>query len=179
MKILTKENRLTTNWSGGTTSQLFIYPEGSSFSEGDYDLRISLATVETSPTVFTKLEGVTRTLMVLEGSQLLEHENKHTADLKTFQQDTFSGDWNTKCIGTSVNFNVMCKNDQFVRVQSIPLVKGMKGKLDLVDTLVFLYFKEGSVTIDGELIEKDTSVVLDKSVNLVALENAIMIEVIL
>ncbi len=179
MKILKKEDRTTTHWSGGTTSELFIYPEGSSFSTGDYDMRISLATVEKSPTVFTKLEGVTRTLMVLEGSQLLEHENMHTAELNVFQQDTFSGDWNTKCIGTSINFNVMCKNKQFVRVQSIPLVKDMKGKLDLVDTLVFLYLKEGSITIDGKLIKKDASVILDKSVNLVALENSIMIEVTL
>ena len=179
MKIIKKQDRTTTNWSGGTTSELFIYPEETSFSTGDYDMRISLATVEKSSTVFTKLEGVTRTLMVLEGSQLLEHENKHTADLKVFQQDTFSGDWNTKCIGTAINFNVMCKNNQFVRVQSIPLIKDMKGKLDLVDTLVFLYIKEGSITIDGKLIEKESSVVLDKSVNLVALEDSIMIEVTL
>ena len=142
-------------------------------------MRISLATVEISPTVFTQLNGVTRTLMVMEGSQLLDHESKHTADLKTFQQDTFSGDWSTKCTGTSVNFNVMCKNDAFVRVQSIPLVKGMKGKLDLVDTLVFLYLKEGSIKIDGELVEKDSSVVLEESVHLEAMEDAIMIEVTL
>ncbi len=179
MKIIRKEDRTTTKWSGGTTSELFIYPEGSSFITGDFDMRISLATVESSPTVFTKLEGVTRTLMVMEGTQLLEHENEHTADLKTFQRDTFSGDWNTKCTGTSINFNVMCKNDAFVRVQSIPLVKGMKGKLDLVDTLVFLYLKEGSITIDGEIVEKDSSVVLDKPVNLEVMEDAIMIEVTL
>src|SRR5690606_21592449 len=91
-----KENEYrTTNWSGGTTTELFIFPESANFQTGDYELRISIATVETEQSIFTVLPGVDRTLMVIKGQLRLEHENHHNIDLEEFEEDCFKGDWNT------------------------------------------------------------------------------------
>ena len=46
MKIIKTENWKTTKWSGGTTSEIFIYPENALFKKGNYEVRISIATVE-------------------------------------------------------------------------------------------------------------------------------------
>ena len=91
MKIIKTENWKTTKWSGGTTSEIFIYPENALFKKGNYEVRISIATVEHEYSEFTPLPAVERTLMVLEGSQKLTHRGRHTSELKQFNQDTFHG----------------------------------------------------------------------------------------
>jgi environmental stress-induced protein Ves len=178
MQIIKKSDWKTTNWSGGTTSELFIFPEGSSFKSNDYEVRISLATVESEESSFTALPGIQRTLMVLEGTQLINHEERHTAELNQFEQDTFSGNWKTSCKGTSINFNVMCQDDQFVRVQSIPVLERMKGTLTFNDTFVFIYIKDGSVKINGTTLTAGQSVVLTEAITLEGLEDSILIEVV-
>ena len=72
--IIKKSDWKVTNWSGGITSELFIYPQKSVFKNGDYNLRISIATVEVEKSTFTPLKDVNRTLLVLNGSLELNHE---------------------------------------------------------------------------------------------------------
>jgi len=57
----------TTLWSGGTTTQLCIYPYAATYTGRDFIFRISTATIESEESVFTKLPGYTRILMLLEG----------------------------------------------------------------------------------------------------------------
>ena len=45
-KLLTREDYATTNWSGGTTTQLSIAPEGAVYADRDFLWRRSSATVE-------------------------------------------------------------------------------------------------------------------------------------
>ena len=66
MKIYPASTQKTAKWSGGLTTELFIYPEGSAYSERNFDFRLSTATVEIETSVFTPLPHVQRTLMVLE-----------------------------------------------------------------------------------------------------------------
>lgn len=47
-------------WSGGTTTELFIWPYGASYAERRFGIRISTATVDIAESTFTKLPGVTR-----------------------------------------------------------------------------------------------------------------------
>lgn len=111
MKVLTQDQFITTEWSGGKTTQLYIYPENRNFADREFDFRLSTATVEIDESIFTTLEGVHRTLMVLSGEMKLIHENQHENLLKPFEQDVFEGDWLTKSIGQCVDFNLMTKGD--------------------------------------------------------------------
>ena len=45
-KLLTKEDYVTTTWSGGTTTQLAIAPEGAVYADRDFLWRLSSAGVE-------------------------------------------------------------------------------------------------------------------------------------
>jgi environmental stress-induced protein Ves len=105
--VLRKPEQITSSWSGGTTTQLFIYPENASYQESNFFFRISTATVDAEESVFTKLPGVTRKIMVLEGTLKLEHKGKYTKTLHKFETDAFSGDWETRGFGKVTDFNLM------------------------------------------------------------------------
>lgn len=66
-KVLNKLNYKKTNWSGGDTTELYIYPEDSRYQKRDFLFRLSSATVNLEKSAFTKLDGVSRKLMLLSG----------------------------------------------------------------------------------------------------------------
>ena len=45
-KLLTQADQVTTTWSGGTTTQLAIAPEGAVYADRDFLWRLSSAKVE-------------------------------------------------------------------------------------------------------------------------------------
>lgn len=107
IRIIKNSEFKTGTWSGGTTTQLMIYPEGASYSKHNFKWRISSARVETEESVFTHLPGITRVIMIIEGKLTLEHEGKYRVNLKPFEQDSFMGDWTTRSYGRVTDFNLM------------------------------------------------------------------------
>ena len=69
MKINIKgpEEYTVSQWAGGATTQLYIYPEHADYSRRDFIFRLSSATVECERSEFTSLPEVDRILMVLRG----------------------------------------------------------------------------------------------------------------
>lgn len=67
MQLIPKSAQTTSNWSGGTTTQLFIYPPEASYAARNFLFRISTATVETETSTFTDLTGFNRILLLLNG----------------------------------------------------------------------------------------------------------------
>lgn len=107
MKIISSKEQKRIHWSGGTSTELYIFPEESEFSERNFDFRISTATIEVENSEFTSLDGYFRKIIVLEGTLDLHHENHHSSSLKPFEQDSFSGDWKTTSVGKATDFNVI------------------------------------------------------------------------
>ena len=119
IEVIRKNQHKTSEWSGGTTTQLYIYPETSLYDQRNFKWRLSSAKVEVESSTFTSLQGISRLIMVIEGELLLEHEDHHNAELKAFQQDSFSGDWITTSFGKITDFNLM-------------LAQGYNGKLEAI-----------------------------------------------
>lgn len=112
--ILKKENYITSDWSGGSTQQIFIYPENSTLSERNFEFRISSAIVNVDESVFSDFIGYDRIISSLEGEIELTHYEKEkikSIKLKPFMQDIFSGSIKTKCIGRCRDFNIIYKED--------------------------------------------------------------------
>ncbi|MBL6445643.1 HutD family protein [Fulvivirga sp. 29W222] len=107
IKVLNQSQFTTTSWAGGTTTELLIYPEDSTYKALNFDFRLSIATVNTEKSVFTPLPSVCRTLMVLDGNLELIHEGHHSTKLGKFEFDSFLGDWTTTSLGKAKNFNLM------------------------------------------------------------------------
>lgn len=118
-ELIRKADQTTSNWSGGTTTQIAIFPKDAVYAERNFTWRISSARVDLDESEFTSLPGIWRLIMVLDGEMRLEHTGHHTTFLKRFDQDSFSGDWTTKSFGKVRDFNLM-------------LAKGSTGKLTTI-----------------------------------------------
>lgn len=101
----------TTDWSGGRTTELYIFPEDGDYAQREFLIRISSATVENGESRFTKLPGIRRELMILEGEMGLVHEGQRSREMKPYDVDSFLGSWDTVSFGTSPvrDFNLMAK----------------------------------------------------------------------
>ncbi|TCU71613.1 HutD protein [Tissierella praeacuta] len=120
VKKLIKENDyITTEWSGGKTTQLFIYPEDSNYDARNFKFRLSSATVELGESEFTKLEGMHRFITPLNGELKLTHNHKDYINLKPFEIYEFGGGINTTSYGIVKDFNLMLGN-------------GVKGELESI-----------------------------------------------
>ena len=86
-----KSEHKTSSWSGGKTTELFIYPQNAIYSERDFDFRISTATVEVEESEFTLLPSYHRILFVLEGEVTLFVNKQQEVKLKLGEQFSFSG----------------------------------------------------------------------------------------
>jgi uncharacterized protein len=180
MDIIRFKDAKVTDWSGGKTHELLIYPIGSDFKSGNYDLRISVATVNHESTVFTPLQGVSRTLTVLEGNLTLIHEiepgNVHEVHLSPYQQDSFQGDERTRSKGKVKDFNVMWKSgDATVKYSSFSpnTPFSLEGKDDV--SLVFL--AKGSFSFDGKTVQANDVVVIHGTLELRTIEQCEIIKV--
>ena len=131
IQLITKENFTTTNWSGGNTTELFIFPQGTSFKERNFSFRLSTASVETEESTFTPLPNIKRTLMVLEGEMELNHLKHHKKLLKKYDIDTFEGEWETFSKGKCINFNLMTKNNFEGIIKAIKIGPETQKKYDL------------------------------------------------
>lgn len=107
IRVIRKAECKIANWSSGTTTELYLYPPDTSYQQRNFSWRLSVATVNEEQSNFTRLPGVWRTLMLLEGDIVLEHHQHHNMSLQPFDQDSFDGGWQTKCFGKATDFNLM------------------------------------------------------------------------
>lgn len=142
----------TSKWEGGTTTELYIYPPNSSYSERDFDLRISKAKIEVEESVFTSLPGYDRKLLVLQGNMEINHDGYHSGTMAKFDVDNFQGDWTTRSKGLCSDFNVMTnskwKSHLFglsLRESEVVMVPfgALNGKL-------FVYALSGRVSVETD-----------------------------
>lgn len=149
----------TTNWSGGQTTELFIYPPESEVARRNFQLRISTATVETPHSVFTPFIGFERQICLLEGSLLIRHNKSQSLKLDPGTTHTFSGDWATEAEGMVRDFNVIYRHSLAVQTTPLTLEAG-EHTLD-TGSSTFLYLIEGNVKaneiqlVAGQLLVTD------------------------
>lgn len=103
MIIVDAYKQKASDWAGGITRELYkVHSPNSS----QYDIRISMAEINDSPSDFTCLPGIQRTLVLLDGNLELEH-NGSREPLKQFGISKFLGDWNTRSHGRARVLNIM------------------------------------------------------------------------
>ena len=138
-------NLKTKLWAGGTTTQLFIYPKNAEYKNRDFLFRISTATIETTESIFTKLPEVQRKLMILDGEIKIEHKNRYSKTLKKFDQDEFSGNWDTKSCGKATDFNLMTTGNSIGEIKAITLINSIKVNIKNDINFYALYVYIGEV----------------------------------
>lgn len=156
-EIIRKEKQKTSQWAGGTTTELFLYPPEGSYVSRNFLFRISSAYCQDSESSFTSLPGVKRILMVLEGRITLCHNGKRKVTLLPGDQDHFTGDEITRSTGGCVDFNLMMKENtqgnvfyrKLQQEENLSLDDfSVKGKPDLTDGCYFgIYQAKGKASL--------------------------------
>lgn len=170
IKIIKKDKLSSSKWSGGTTTQLYIYPENELYENRNFIFRISSAKVDLEESTFTKLPNIKRRIMILDGRLKLIHENHHSITLEKFQQDTFYGDWNTKSYGKVIDFNLMLNENadgiiEYINLENEKIINVYKDDKYNNTTEVF-YCVRGKINISinnerGQLKAGDVAIIKD------------------
>lgn len=155
-ELIRKADQATSNWSGGTTTQIAIFPKNAVYAERNFTWRISSALVELEQSEFTPLPGIWRLIMVIDGEMRLEHTGHHTTYLKPFDQDSFSGNWTTTSFGKVRDFNVMLAKGSIGKLSATSLdpQESTSAAIYNLDSKQFsqmtsaFYCIDGAVTID-------------------------------
>lgn len=147
--ILCPANYKTSKWQGGTTTELFIFPINSDYNLRNFKFRLSTATVEQERSVFTSLPGVSRKLMILDGSITIDHEGHYSKEIGKFDIDAFQGDWKTASIGKCTDFNLMTRDNVTGILEAVIIGKGHNYIYEIKDKCdwLFIYLFKGKIMI--------------------------------
>lgn len=157
--IQTKEEHPVSVWSGGTTTQLYLYPQGSDYARRDFRVRISSATVDCERSEFTALPGVSRIILPLKGSLHLHYEGNGEKLLQEYEQDQFDGGWQTTSVGRATDFNLMLREGASGKVEVHPLSPGECLELENGrNGILAVYVAEGSARYEADKLEQGTMI---------------------
>ena len=162
-EILKKEDFTTNRWSGGDTTEFYIYPENRSYKEREFLFRLSRATIEIEKSDFTPLHNVKRKLFLLDGQLELIHENHHSKLLNPLEFDTFSGSWNTKSIGKATDFNLMMKGNTSGHYSCIQTKNKVRVSESLMSDFTFIYVIKGNLNVPGSKLNQGDLVKITKN----------------
>ena len=98
-------------WSGGTTTQIAIAPEGARYADRDFLWRVSSATVELEESDFTPLPDYLRQIATLEGEITLRPKGGAPLRLRPYEVHAFDGADDTHSVGRCRDFNLMLRRD--------------------------------------------------------------------
>ena len=107
---LSQADYKTGTWSGGSTTELLIWPEGADYAKREFSVRISSARVDLEESDFTPLQGVVRYITPLSGGFTLTHPGEESVIMVPLDAPyRFSGETPTHCVGKATDFNLMLK----------------------------------------------------------------------
>lgn len=148
IEIIDQQNYLTTSWSGGSTTQLYILPTGLSVKD-DFDLRISSATVCSGESEFSDFSGYKRFLTILQGGMFIKHADCPEQYLTQLQPLFFDGATPTysRAEQDVVDFNIIWKAER-----SAPHIAIVQGQQQLVvdGTALFYSYTESLVVVQDQ-----------------------------
>ena len=153
--VRTEKDYKVSKWSGGDTTELYLYPENGDYRSGNFQLRISSATVEVERSEFTSLPGVERYLMIFQGHLDMIHGEKEKVSLEPYEVDHFDGGIPTVSYGKVVDFNLMLKNGAGGRMEALCLDKGEEKRIQPEgrENFLAIYVKEGEIRIGDKNIK--------------------------
>lgn len=109
--IINPKEYLTTKWDGGTTTQLYILPQGLTVND-DFMFRISSATVQSGESTFSDFSGYKRFLTVLKGNMFIKVGDAAEQYITKLTPLFFDGAMPTcsRCSDNVIDFNIIWKN---------------------------------------------------------------------
>lgn len=166
MKKILKDEFKTTEWSGGTTSQIFIDPENADVAKKDFDFRISSATCDLEKSEFTPYDEFKRYIMPLNGGLKLTSE-KEFVNLEPYDIYNFDGAENIVSEGKVRDYNLIVRKNHSGRLYTHKFFNNKKFTLecDCKNLVIFNYKSNIDYNFEGEEAEFDkfSAIILEKN----------------
>ena len=150
----TKADYVVSKWSGGTTTQLAIFPPTANYADRDFLWRVSSATVDLEESDFTPLPDYDRWISTLEGEIELTHNGGEPLRLRPFETHAFSGADATHSRGRCRDFNLMLRRGRVTGTMEVLHLSAAPTNLNVGTSIacppspaaeqVLLYCVEGS-----------------------------------
>ena len=112
MLLIKSSDMSVSEWSGGDTREIYIYPEGSSYRERNFILRFSTAFVQDEKSTFTNLPGVQRELILLDGHMKPYRNQELLANMDPLDKCSFSGEEDITSEGVGRDVNLMLRENK-------------------------------------------------------------------
>lgn len=167
-KLIKNSEHITSNWSGGTTTELCIYPVDSSYQDRNFMWRISSATVDLEISKFTLLPDYERIIMVLKGNLVLSHNDHQAITLNKFDQYEFDGGIDTESFGKVTDFNLMMRKGLCIGKVEIIQLEPKSTLTTIFEELKQEQYNEGVdvyYNINGKVklsINESSTIILEK-----------------
>lgn len=110
LRIISPDECVTSVWEGGKTCEYFIYPASALYSNRNFLFRISRASIEKIPSVFTQFKGYHRFLAMLENNLKVQHNGIE----KSFEENevfSFLSDDKVVSYTLGTDFNLMVADE--------------------------------------------------------------------
>lgn len=137
-------------WSGGVTSEIFLYPEGSDYKKKNFQVRISSAQIKEEGTPYTDFSGFTRFISPIQGQMRIFHTDHHNADLDTYEIDQFDGGWETRSYGLCTDFNLLLSKQWNGKMECITTPSALSLKKDCYHGFFVCDDSKASVSLNDE-----------------------------
>ncbi len=162
--ILSNQHFKVSDWSGGTTTELFIFPPDASYQERNFVFRLSTARIEIEKSTFTSLPGVTRKIMILDGEIRIDHQNHYAKNLYKFDVDTFEGDWKTTSVGRCTDFNLMTTEKIKADLTAVVIEKNQRLDYQVEPgwnwVLIYLYSGQINIQLNHDFLTINSGILL-------------------
>lgn len=154
IKVINQQDCLVSTWSGGTTTQLYIYPEGLT-AKDEFLFRISSATVVPGEAIFSDFSKYQRFLTLLKGEMYLQHDSKKAERINPFEKVFFDGALQTKSYSDEaiVDFNIIWHKE--LQVPQIEIVDARLEARRLTckgHIFIYNYEKNAKISFVGQKI---------------------------
>ena len=179
---MTPDNYIVSKWSGGTTTQVAIAPEGAVYADRDFLWRISSASVDLDESDFTTLPDYHRWISTLKGGMTLSHEGGEKIVLAPYEVHQFDGGVDTHSWGRCTDFNLMLRKGKCRgEICGLHLSAG-KGRTilgeeeDCGQTALLIFCGQGACTVtegtECVLLHEGESVLAEGAVEITAADAA-------
>ena len=111
MNIIRSNEVKTSVWSGGTTTELAIWPSDAIYANRDFTWRLSSAEVNDEKSTFTPLPNYERFITIRKGSLRLKHDDGAWYEISEGDVAEFDGGSATESEGKVTDFNLMLRKE--------------------------------------------------------------------
>ena len=182
IRILHETDYRISNWSGGKTIQLAIYPEDCDYADRSFLWRVSSATVDLPESEFTALPDYLRQITPISGEMTLQHDGGERIPVPVGTIHAFDGGAATHSWGCCTDFNLMLRKGRADgAMRRIACVSGAEHAVEVPEKhLCLLYCTQGELLIadtDMRIAAGDT-LLTDEPLKLLAHTDAVLMEAV-